>query len=58
MPLGEANLFGITQYDNRTSFFGGNPVMSQACLSPETHLQHLIGLRYTVCGTSAVVIRN
>jgi SSS family transporter len=30
MPVGELNAFGITQYDNNTSFFGGRPVMSQA----------------------------
>ena len=29
MPLGEQNLFGLTQYDYKTSFFGGNAVLSQ-----------------------------
>lgn len=26
---GHINLFGLTQYDNKTSFFGGVPVLSQ-----------------------------
>ena len=29
MPAGAPNLFGYTQYDNRTSFFEGSPPLPQ-----------------------------
>ncbi len=37
MPVGELNAFGITKYDNYTSFFGGHPVMSRARPSSFLH---------------------
>jgi hypothetical protein len=32
------NAFGLTQFDNETSFFGGNPVMSQVQSHSDPHL--------------------
>ncbi|KAG6557244.1 hypothetical protein Mapa_001171 [Marchantia paleacea] len=29
MPLGEANLFGLTEFDNKESFFSGKPILPQ-----------------------------
>lgn len=38
MPAGELNAFGLTQYDNQTSFFGGNAVLSQVWWTPDSIL--------------------
>lgn len=46
MPVGELNAFGITKYDNFTSFFGGHPVMSRARLSCHSAPMHPASMLY------------